>query len=124
MKKAISYIFIISSVLFFACNNNSNKAETYGEKDAKSSTETSLKYTVNTDISTIKWKGSKPASFHEGTVDVKSGTINIEDSKIISGNFEIDMNSIVNSDLTNEEYNKKLISHLQTEDFFNTVKYS
>lgn len=39
------------------------------------------------------------------------------------GSFEIDMQSIKNTDIENEEYNQKLVGHLKSDDFFGVEKY-
>jgi len=42
---------------------------------------------------------------------------------IVSGNFTIDMRSIVNDDLDNKELNQTLVNHLKSDDFFGVEKY-
>jgi len=121
MKKLSLYLFLISALIISSCSSNTNKTE--NEKDVKSSTESSVKYTVNIEKSLLKWKGSKVASFHEGTLLLKSGSLNVENDKIASGSFEIDMASIVNLDLTEAEWNQKLVGHLKSEDFFNVANF-
>jgi polyisoprenoid-binding protein YceI len=80
-------------------------------------------YTVDAAKSTLNWKAEKITGFHEGTIDIKSGTFKIEKNKITSGSFVINMSTIVDTDLTDAEYNKKLTGHLKSPDFFDVVKY-
>ncbi len=78
---------------------------------------------VNPDKSNITWTGKKVTGEHTGNVRIKSGTVQLTDGKISGGNFVIDMTSITCTDLTNEEYNQKLVGHLKSDDFFSTQKH-
>lgn len=80
-------------------------------------------YTVDAAKSTLNWKAEKITGFHEGTIAVKSGTLKIEKDKITSGSFSINMTAIADLDLTDAEYNKKLIGHLSSPDFFDVAKF-
>lgn len=77
---------------------------------------------VNTENSTVKWKGSKISSSHEGTVNIIKGALNIDHGTLVGGQFSIDMQSLSTTDMS-EEYNKKLDSHLKNEDFFNVSEF-
>lgn len=81
-------------------------------------------YKADTESSLINWKGFKPTGEHYGTVKVKSGSFKIENKKIVAGEFEIDMNTIVDLDIAaDSEYNAKLVGHLKSDDFFGVEKY-
>lgn len=72
----------------------------------------------------INWKGFKPTGEHNGTVKVKNGFFTVENDKIIAGEFEIDMNSIVVLDIPSDESsNGKLTRHLKSDDFFGVKKH-
>lgn len=76
-------------------------------------------FTADTEASKVNWKGFKPTGEHFGTVNLKSGSFKIENSKITGGEFEIDMNSIVVLDIpADESSNAKLVRHLKSDDFF------
>jgi len=77
---------------------------------------------VNTENSTVKWKGSKISSTHEGTVNIIKGALNIDHGTLVGGQFSIDMQSLATTDMS-EEYNKKLDGHLKNEDFFNVSQF-
>lgn len=92
---------------------------------AKGSSSTSVKSTtINTEKSTIDWIGKKVLGQHNGKVKIQSGTINTKNGVLTGGNFVIDMKSITNEDITDPDYNKKLIGHLNSEDFFNVAAFS
>jgi polyisoprenoid-binding protein YceI len=73
--------------------------------------------------SEIKWTGKKVSGEHWGYIDLKSGSFVLEDGKIVSGKFTIDMTSIVNEDLESPEWNQKLVGHLKSDDFFSVDKF-
>ena len=54
---------------------------------------------------------------------MKSGEFTIKDNKIVSGKFSIDMSTITDNDITNETWNKKLVDHLKSDDFFSVEKF-
>ena len=73
---------------------------------------------INTETSTIHWLGKKIGGQHEGFIGIKTGQLDVENEKITSGSFIINMTSITNTDLTDEGYNQKLVGHLNSDDFF------
>lgn len=84
---------------------------------------TATSQTVDIQKSEIKWIGKKVGGEHSGKVALKSASIVVAADKITSGTFIIDMNSISCTDLTDAEYNAKLVGHLKSEDFFGVQKY-
>ena len=78
---------------------------------------------VNTKNSTIKWIGSKIASFHEGNVNIAKGVLAIENGNLVGGEFSIDMNSIICTDLKADKGGNKIVKHLKNEDFFNVEEF-
>ena len=79
---------------------------------------------VNTDVSSLIWTGYKLTSSHEGTIQLKSGELEIKDGKLVGGEFIIDMTSIKNTDIEDEEYRDKLEKHLKDDDFFGVEEHS
>ncbi len=77
---------------------------------------------IDLEKSWVKWKGSALFNFnqHFGTVHFKNGQFLNEDNAIVSGNFEIDMNTIINTD---GKYSEDLVNHLKSHDFFDTENY-
>lgn len=73
--------------------------------------------------SSLQWIGKKVTGEHSGNIALKSGEINFQKGKISSGKFEIDMRSITCTDIKDAEYNKKLIGHLNSDDFFSVEKF-
>lgn len=81
------------------------------------------KIDVDTKKSTVKWEGKKVGGAHNGFVSLKDAKLEIKNNAITSGEFVIDMASITNTDIDNEEYNQKLVGHLKSDDFFGVEKY-
>lgn len=79
---------------------------------------------VNTEVSTIQWKGSKIYESHEGSISLKSGKLVLDHGKLVGGQFVIDMTTIVNTDIESEKGRSNLESHLKNEDFFDVENYN
>ena len=73
--------------------------------------------------SSVKWLAKKVGGEHSGTIAVKEGTLVVEKGKITGGKVVIDMNSIVDVDLTDAAWNAKLIGHLKSDDFFSVATF-
>ena len=68
---------------------------------------------IDIENSLINWKGYKPTGSHEGTILFNSGTIELEDEKILGGSFEVAMATLKDADGS-----KRLEGHLKAKDFF------
>ena len=79
---------------------------------------------VNTENSKLIWTGSKPTGSHTGTIDIVSGFLTFDHGNFVGGNFAIDMNTILCTDIESESKNNYFVSHLKDEDFFNVEKFS
>ncbi|MFZ6008954.1 MAG: YceI family protein [Bacteroidota bacterium] len=82
-----------------------------------------VKFKVDTKASTMVWTGKKVTGQHTGNIPLKSGELTIEGKAIKQGSFDIDVAALTVTDITNPEYNGKLVGHLKNEDFFNTSKF-
>ena len=80
------------------------------------------KENINVSSSKIVWKAYKVTGSHEGTISLKSGKLNFKNDKLIGGDFKVDMNSILCTDLSGD-YKSQLEGHLKSEDFFNSKNY-
>jgi len=78
---------------------------------------------VDTAKSSVKWLAKKVTGQHTGTIGIKEGNLVVEKGKITGGKVVIDMNSIVDLDLTDAGYNAKLIGHLKSPDFFEVATF-
>jgi len=80
-------------------------------------------YKVNTATSILGWEAKKVTGQHVGTINISEGNLNVEQKKITGGKVIVDMNTIVDTDLTDGGYNQKLIGHLKSDDFFGVAKF-
>lgn len=71
------------------------------------------KLTADTTKTQLLWQGEKVMGQHTGSIHLQSGWLNWQDNKIQSGEFEIDMASLKES-----ERNKQFEGHLKSDDFF------
>lgn len=126
MKK-INWIIAIalsSSIAFMGCSGEKSKTDAT-EKEVKVEDQT---FNINTENSVVMWKGTLVGVYdHSGTLNFNSGSLKIENGKIVSGSFEVDMTSMV---ATDENYDpekgstkEKLIGHLSSDDFFAVETY-
>ena len=81
-----------------------------------------MKKEVNIKESKITWIGKKVTGAHNGSIQLKSGHLNLENDKIIGGEFVMDMSSITVEDLKGEN-KEKLEGHLKSDDFFGIEKH-
>ena len=81
-------------------------------------------YKVDTQISNIEWIGKKKVgSQHNGEVQLKGGTLTFTNGKLSGGEVIVDLKTITNLDVSNKTYNKKLVDHLKSEDFFDVANH-
>lgn len=80
-------------------------------------------YKVNTKESKLEWVGKKVTGQHNGYIQLKVGKLEMSNEKLSGGYFEIDMTTIENEDITDEEERAKLVGHLKSDDFFGVEKY-
>lgn len=109
MKKSIGIllgIFVAASTVF--------AANTKGEKKA---------FEIDTKESKVYWTGKKVTGEHTGHVSIGNGEVMLENGKVTGANVNMDLNTIVCTDLTDEQWNQKLVGHLKSDDFFSVEKY-
>ena len=73
--------------------------------------------------SKVFWTGKKVSGEHTGVISLKNGEIVLDGDKFVGAKINIDMSSIICTDITNAEYNQKLIGHLKSDDFFSVAKF-
>lgn len=81
-----------------------------------------VKYTADPSATTVAWNAKKVTGEHSGFVKLAKGTLVSDGKNYTSGVFEIDMNSMTNTDMQGE-YMEKLLGHLKSDDFFSVAKF-
>ena len=76
--------------------------------------------TISNNNFELKWIGKKVAisSNHYGSIDLKKGSLTLDKGVVTGGSFVVDMTTIKVEDIKDAKYNKKLVSHLESDDFF------
>lgn len=115
MKKTIFYTASLAFIAFgmTACGGSTEASE-----------DTAVTYQLDSEATTLKWKGiyADDSHSHNGTVKVSEGTVSYKGNTFEAGSFTVDMKTI-ESELTPETGSDKLIGHLSTPDFFNIAQF-
>lgn len=124
MKHIFSKALIVSSIAvvatLVACKGNAPAqlaGDVYPVETGKGTS-----YEIDTNASIIEWGASKVTGSHNGTVNLKSGSLTADGEIITGGKFVIDMPTIEDKDMTGE-YKEKLEGHLKDTDFFEVGKF-
>lgn len=120
-------VIALIAVGMTACGDKKKDTTSEAKEVSTASTE-AMNYMVDAETSVIDWKGSKPTGTHTGTIQISEGMFSLKNNEIESGNFVIDMNSIVVTDLegrgkANLEAHLKGTAKDKETDFFNVNKY-
>lgn len=81
-----------------------------------------LSVDVDTEASQVTWKGYKVTGSHEGTINLKQGSLDFTDGVLTGGSFSIDMASLKATDISGGSA-AKLEGHLKSGDFFGVEKF-
>ena len=80
-------------------------------------------FQIQKSSSTVNWTGKKVLGLHTGTINVANGSIENNKNLITGGEINIDMTSIVITDIEDKEPNQNFLTHLQNDDFFSVDKF-
>lgn len=103
-------------------NPEGKKAETTDSVETTAAAGEGTTLAVDTEASEVVWTGRKVSGQHHGTVDIKSGSLTVNNGQITGGNFVIDLTTITDQDLEGE-YKGKLEGHLKSADFFDVENH-
>jgi len=104
-------LFILMGLLFI------NKVD--AEQPAKNVKE----FKVQASESKVFWTGKKVSGEHTGVISLKNGEVVLDGDKFVGAKINIDMSSIICTDIADANYNQKLIGHLKSDDFFSVEKF-
>jgi polyisoprenoid-binding protein YceI len=87
--------------------------------------QTPSNFAVDVSQSSVKWYGYYIFSFgeHYGSLELKKGTLTVTNDQITGGSFEIDMTTLRNLDMKEDDGGKSLSDHLKGDDFFSVDKF-
>ena len=114
--------FVVFAAILTACKGE-KKEKVAVNKAVKVETNIATLNNVDTAVSVLTWKGSKPTGSHNGTVALQSGGMLIEEGVLKGGEFVIDMNTIINVDMAGSAGAGKIEGHLKAPDFFDIAVY-
>lgn len=130
MKRTVILFVLVSTYIFSSCKNEDKKEVSENLLSNESNAVEVMtvnplingKLAINTQKSSIFWRGTMLFSFgeHYGNVNFKDGFVELDNDKIVGGSFTVDMNTIVNTD---GDYSQDLVDHLKNQDFFEVNKY-
>ena len=121
MKKIILSLVVVASVLTACKENKKEKVEV--KEAVKVEAAISEVNNVDTALSVLNWKGTKPGGAHDGTVALQSGVLSIQNGTLKGGEFVIDMSTITNLDMKGSKGAGKIEGHLKNADFFDVAVY-
>lgn len=129
MKK-ILLLAAFSTALLASCNNKEGHNNNSDEAKEAASAAGTAAFDVDSSQSVINWEGSKPTGKHTGIIKLSGGKLNVKDGQLVAGEFTLDMNSIVVTDLAAGDGKEDLEIHLKgtgkpeaDDHFFNVKKY-
>lgn len=81
------------------------------------------KVEIDPATSKLVYLAKKVTGEHTGEVKIANGFLNFDKEALKGGEFEIDMTTITNTDITDKDYLKKFIDHMVSDDFFSVEKF-
>jgi polyisoprenoid-binding protein YceI len=81
------------------------------------------KFQIQQASSTVNWTGKKVLGLHTGSINIADGFIEITNNVIVGGEIQIDMTSIVITDIEDKKTNRDFLAHLLNDDFFSVDKF-
>lgn len=129
-KHVWKYLLALSCLLLWAaasCDTSikTDKAEIGEAIESDSDTLNAMAFEIDTAKSEMTWIGAKVTGRHNGIFKIQSGEMLLHEGELMGGNIIIDMASTRSTDKTiDEASNKKLTTHLRSEDFFDVERHT
>ncbi len=123
LRNLVLIFALVITIGITGCGEKSEKKVTAGDSKETAGMKGQV-YKVSTTESLVEWLGKKVTGQHNGTITIKSGEFGIDNGKVSSGKFEIDMKTIKVLDIPESDAsNGKLAGHLASDDFFASEKF-
>lgn len=81
------------------------------------------RYEIDLEESRLEWLGRNLLNKHWGTAALESGFLTFEGKSLAGGEFVVDLNQLLCTDLQDSELHDVLIAHLRSEDFFDVPNH-
>lgn len=129
MMRPVIFLLILFVSTFISCKNEPEaaiKAVPVAGSDTifynPPGKEGAVEYTVTG--GTVFWAGKKPfGDSHEGTLQIASGKLLVNQGILVGGDVEIDMHSLTVTSIKDSGEKRDLESHLKDTDFFEARKF-
>jgi len=114
---------------FYSCKEAKEETKTTEAKEVMVTPETFNTFKLDTEASSIHWKGFKPTGTHEGTISFSKGKLSVSENTVSAAKVAIDMKSINVTDLEAGDGKEDLEAHLkgtvkgEEDHFFNVEKF-
>ncbi len=80
-------------------------------------------YEVDKQVSLVRWTGSNFVGKHTGFISIGNGIFVTNNNEVVDGHIDLDLNTIVCNNYKNDDWNKQLVDHLKSEDFFSVEQF-
>ena len=118
----IAFIFIITLFISSCGNTEPKQQEAPFEVQVVDSVIKSIN--INTSTSIVEWKGVMVGIYsHNGFVSIKEGNLVWQGNTITGGFITIDMETLTQSDSLYKTEENKLVTHLESPDFFDIANF-
>jgi rhodanese-related sulfurtransferase len=81
------------------------------------------RHVINVKKSQIEWTGRNLLGAHSGTIQLRHGSLEIENGHPVRGLFTLDMSTMQNTDIKDSKMRQMLMQHLVSEDFFDVKHF-
>jgi polyisoprenoid-binding protein YceI len=124
MKRTFISVFSVATVMLVLSSCGGKKTTNAGDaKNVAVADTTATAYTVNQET-VLEWAATKKVGTgHKGTIRVNAGELKFKGADLVAGKFDVDMKSIVVTDITDPKKNQDFIKHMMSDDFFSTEKF-
>ncbi len=124
MKRTSLLLTAAIAVLSFSACTDAPESDAAKTSDAQAAaTAAGEAYTVDTAASKIEWIGTKVTGHHQGSLPIKSGTLNVQGGNVVSGEFVLAISGLSVTDGNDVDANNKLRGHLLSPDFFDAENH-
>ncbi len=123
MKNNLLIAAVAAAALLFTACEKPPVAQAAGASDVLSVAKAEGKeFKIDVAASKISWIGTKVTGKHNGTINLKEGSVFAKEGMIVAGKVVADMASLDDKDLSGE-YHDKLNKHLKSDEFFDVAKF-
>lgn len=119
-----SSLIILALVIMASCSSNPKNDEAKVSEAAEVAEASGSEIFIKPSEASMEWVGTKPTGRHYGTIALNEGNLMLKDGSITGGKLVFNLMDIEVKDLKgNDEMHGKLVTHLQSPDFFDAKNH-